>query len=285
MSDGAGKYRRLLSAAVENISNAFYDAYVEVNCRVRSMAGLKVYVIRDEIANCCEWCSDLAGIYKYDDAPKEVWGRHEHCRCIVTTRTERGTYQDAWSRQEYRRYKDNRIAREKEILEEEGELRKGYLRKAKKLNPEYYDITKGYIEKARPGEGRVIQAMGFKKKRHKEEIDMAYWLLNTFGGEIIENADPRGHKFADYYWDSKLWELKTIRSSSYSTIDDHLRTGNKQIGTNRGGIIIDMTRNTQEDIPWMIKNVIESAKGRNFVPTDIMIKKGNVFRVIQTIKT
>lgn len=119
MSDGAGKYRRLLSAAVENISNAFYDTYVEVNCRVRAMAGLKVTVIRDEIGDCCGWCADLAGIYDYETVPKEVWGRHEHCRCIVTTRTEKGTYQDAWSRREYASYRKNRIAREQELLTEQ----------------------------------------------------------------------------------------------------------------------------------------------------------------------
>lgn len=119
MSDGAGKYRRLLSSAIENVSNAFYDAYVEVNCRFRAAVGLKVTVIRDEIGDCCSWCKDLAGIYNYETVPKEVWGRHENCRCIVTTRTEKGTYQDAWSRIEFSNYRSNRIEREREILAEQ----------------------------------------------------------------------------------------------------------------------------------------------------------------------
>lgn len=118
MSDGAEKYRRLLSAAVENISNAFYDAYVEVNCRVRYMAGLKVTVIREELGDCCNWCKDLAGVYSYESAPKDVYARHANCKCMVTTKTEKGVYQDAWSRDEYHRHKDARIAREEEIQNE-----------------------------------------------------------------------------------------------------------------------------------------------------------------------
>lgn len=118
MSDGAGKYRRLLSAAADNISNAFYDAYVEVNCRFRSTAGLKVTVIREELGDCCNWCKDLAGIYSYDSAPKEVFARHLNCKCMVTTRTEKGKYQDVWSRKEYQSHREARKAREDEIKKE-----------------------------------------------------------------------------------------------------------------------------------------------------------------------
>lgn len=118
MSDGAGKYRRLLDEAIENLSQYFFDSFEHGNAEFRSSAGLPMIVIREELGDCCSWCADLAGTYDYADAPPEVWQRHAHCRCMVITRTERGTYQDAWSRKEYQSQREAGIAREQEIKED-----------------------------------------------------------------------------------------------------------------------------------------------------------------------
>lgn len=116
MSDGAGKYERLIESAIENLSRHFFDSYEESNAKFRTETGLKMIVVREEIGDCCSWCADLAGVYDYDSAPKEVWARHANCRCMVVTKTERGTYQDAWSRKEYASEQAARAAREQEIL-------------------------------------------------------------------------------------------------------------------------------------------------------------------------
>lgn len=118
MSDGAGKYERLTEAGIENVVRSFFDEYEKENAEFRSQSGLAVEVIREEVGDCCDWCADIAGNYDYWDAPKEVWQRHEHCRCMVITRTTKGTYQDAWSRKEYQSRRDARIAREEEINRE-----------------------------------------------------------------------------------------------------------------------------------------------------------------------
>lgn len=120
MSDGAGKYERLMKAAIENVSQSFFDEYEKSNAEFRTRAGLHMLVIREEVGDCCDWCADLADTYDYENAPKEVWQRHAHCRCMVITRTEKGTYQDAWSRKEYQSQREARIAREEELLTEQG---------------------------------------------------------------------------------------------------------------------------------------------------------------------
>ena len=119
MSDGAGKYRRLLDEAIENLSQYFFDSFEHGNAEFRSSAGLPMIVIREELGDCCSWCADLAGTYDYADAPPEVWQRHGSCRCMVITRTEKGTYQDAWSRKEYQSERDARLAREEELMAEQ----------------------------------------------------------------------------------------------------------------------------------------------------------------------
>ena len=54
----------------------------------------------------------------------DIYARRKNCTCIVMTKTERGTYQDAWSRKEYDTEREARIAREQEILEQQKNLKK-----------------------------------------------------------------------------------------------------------------------------------------------------------------
>lgn len=118
MSEAFEKFGRLLDSGVRNLSQSFYDHYVEANAKFRSKAGLKVTIVREALGECCDWCSDLAGIYSYENAPDEIYARHRDCNCIVSTKTEKGTWQDAWSRKEYNSFKENRIEREQEIINE-----------------------------------------------------------------------------------------------------------------------------------------------------------------------
>lgn len=126
MSDGAGKYRRLLDEATENLSQYFFDSYGHDNAEFRTRSGLPMIVIREELGDCCSWCADLAGTYDYADAPPEVWQRHAHCRCMVITRTEKGAWQDAWSRKEYQSEREARIAREEELQDNDSKNEKQF---------------------------------------------------------------------------------------------------------------------------------------------------------------
>ena len=112
------KFENLLGSGIRNIAQSFYDSFVEVNAKFRAKAGLKVTIVRESLGECCSWCSDLAGTYSYDNAPDDVYARHKGCNCVVSTKTEKGTWQDAHSRKEYKTYRENRIAREQEILNE-----------------------------------------------------------------------------------------------------------------------------------------------------------------------
>lgn len=118
MSDGAGKFERLVDGGIENLVRSFFDEYEKENAEFRANAGLPMEVIREEVGDCCDWCADLADTYDYWDAPKEVWQRHEHCRCMVIVRTTKGTFQDAWSKKEYQSQREARIAREEELANE-----------------------------------------------------------------------------------------------------------------------------------------------------------------------
>lgn len=76
---------RRMTAPAQNITESFYNDYVEANVKFRSDAGLDCYIIRNDHGGCCAWCSKLAGKYHYpEDVPKDVYRRHDNCGCTVT---------------------------------------------------------------------------------------------------------------------------------------------------------------------------------------------------------
>lgn len=108
----------LLDSGTRNIVQSSYDDFCKKNTEFRAKAGLEVTIIREAMGECCSWCSDLEGVYTYDTAPDDVYARHRECNCVVSTRTKKGTFQDAWSKKEYNTYRENRIARAEEIERE-----------------------------------------------------------------------------------------------------------------------------------------------------------------------
>ena len=107
--------QKSLYNAISNISQSFYDAYVEVNAKAKAKAGVKTVIIRRQLGHCCDWCAKLSGVYDLNDAPKDIYRRHDNCRCMVTVRTDKGTYVDAWSKEEFKNQKSARIARQGQI--------------------------------------------------------------------------------------------------------------------------------------------------------------------------
>ncbi len=100
-----GNDKILNSAALENILIGAYDAFVEENVEIRAEAGLTETITRESIGGCCEWCSKLAGTYRYGEEPKEVYQKHDNCTCVVTAKTDKG-YTDVWSKKQYQSQKE-----------------------------------------------------------------------------------------------------------------------------------------------------------------------------------
>lgn len=104
----------LLGEPVCNLCHAFYDQYVEANVKFRSKAGMKAVIIRRQLGKCCEWCADMAGIYTPENAPADIYRRHDNCKCMVTYKSEKG-YSDVWSKKEFESQKEARKMREDEL--------------------------------------------------------------------------------------------------------------------------------------------------------------------------
>ena len=88
---------RRAKSAPATIARSFHDDYIEKNAAFRSSAGLKCYITRNAAAKCCEWCTKMAGRYRYGEEPEDVYRRHDNCSCTVTYENGRKR-QDVWSK-------------------------------------------------------------------------------------------------------------------------------------------------------------------------------------------
>lgn len=89
--------RRWLGEPVINNTESFADDFIQANAQTRARMGLKTTITRIVAPGCCEWCDRLGGVYEYGEEPKEVYQRHEYCRCMVTFQSDR-TSQNVWSK-------------------------------------------------------------------------------------------------------------------------------------------------------------------------------------------
>ena len=68
---------------VKNFSQSIVDDAIRTNAEFHSKAGMSPKIIRKLAGGCCNWCRTVAGTYTYPDVPKDVYRRHQRCRCTV----------------------------------------------------------------------------------------------------------------------------------------------------------------------------------------------------------
>lgn len=74
--------KRRANAPVANVSKSFHDDCVKKNAQFRHDAGLKCYIIRIG-TKCCEWCTEVAGKYRFGEQPDGIFRRHDNCDCTI----------------------------------------------------------------------------------------------------------------------------------------------------------------------------------------------------------
>jgi hypothetical protein len=101
LSDPENDFVRIiywLGEPIVNNTEAFADDFVRANAVLRSKMGLTETITRISAPGCCEWCDAMAGSYEYGDHPREIFQRHEYCRCTVTHQTSKGERINVWSK-------------------------------------------------------------------------------------------------------------------------------------------------------------------------------------------
>lgn len=105
----------LLDEPMKNFSQSIVDDSIKKNAEFQYNAGMQPKIIRKLAGGCCDWCRVVSGTYKYPDVPKDVYRRHQRCRCIVDYNPGDGKVQNVhtkkWqSKEEYDKIELRKIA-------------------------------------------------------------------------------------------------------------------------------------------------------------------------------
>ena len=104
----------MLDEPVVNFTQTAVDDTIRENVEFHAKSGLSPKVTRTVAGGCCEWCSNLAGIYDYP-VSREIYRRHNYCRCTVLYDPGDGRKQDVHSKKWYGSEKEARLARYEQI--------------------------------------------------------------------------------------------------------------------------------------------------------------------------
>ena len=195
MSKDNGQYYKFIDEATVNLAQHEYDTFIEESVQRFSEAGIKSVIIRRQLTQCCEYCAKLAGIYQYaaGEYPDDIFKRHENCRCLVTVKTEKGGYVNAWNKKEYATQREARIEREKEI-ENQSLLKSDYLKeknKAKDSGKAYFEATDYWKNKEKEFPVRVIE-----KKKTIEYEGIKY---DVDGKDVLYDEDKDAKRVLEWF--------------------------------------------------------------------------------------
>lgn len=126
----------VLKESIINFSQSVVAETIQTNAEFHYDVGITGKIIRKSSGRCCEWCNRLVGTYIYPDVPKEVYQRHDFCRCIVdyvTSKERKNVHNNhvgekrRYVKDKYGNYvlsKDARIQRAKELAAAEEQRKK-----------------------------------------------------------------------------------------------------------------------------------------------------------------
>lgn len=97
----------ILDEPIKTFSQSIVDDSIKANAEFHAKSGLQPVIVRKVAGNCCDWCKAVAGTYSYpDNVPKDVYRRHNRCRCTVDYNPGNGKIQNVhtkkWQTQEER---------------------------------------------------------------------------------------------------------------------------------------------------------------------------------------
>lgn len=162
----SSKARNLLSSGVTNVTQSFYDNFVQSNAELRASAGVRAVIIRRVNRPCCDWCKSLEGRYDIDDVPDNIYRRHKDCDCTVVCYDVKG-YTDAWSKKVYQTEQEARQANVREI--EAKQKKKTTAHKTESTKKE-----KDLLDRARLKTGSMTRAEYAEYKQELKYAEQAY---------------------------------------------------------------------------------------------------------------
>ena len=182
----------LFGESIVNFSQSIIDDSIQKNAEFHYKSGLQPEIVRKSFFHCCDWCQEVQGSYKYPRVPRDVYRRHQHCRCIVDYDPKSGKVKDIWSKIWRKTDESDKIEARKDIngTSQMSEVRKLALQEGIPSNP---------IKKSRKKltEEQIINAVSGGDKTKGSCSSAAFAYIGNKGGYTV--LDFRGGKSCDFF--------------------------------------------------------------------------------------
>ena len=195
-----------------------------------------------------EICRQMDGkVFERKDAKAGITLPPFHCYCRSTTipyiddmedKEETRASRDEYNKTEFIPKMSYEEWQKKYVVKGENKQTKP-LENGKTFSRSVKDITDKYTNKNKPSTGKLVYDKDYDVNKNVEEVEIAKWIHENIGGNIklLTAVNEQNKKTADYLWNGKLWDLKSITTEK--SADSSIRKGVKQIADNPGGIILN----------------------------------------------
>lgn len=177
----------LLGDPIVNFTQSIVDDSIKKNAEFHAKAGLQPKIVRKTAGRCCKWCQSLAGSYNYPDVPKDVYRRHQNCRCTVDYKPGDGKKKNIWSKKVTADSKNKREQRRQMNIDIRDNNRKSdrieYLEFAKKLDSKFMPVSLAKFQELKYND----------VERYKELKDRVVWGEAKFPSEKSFNGHFKSH--------------------------------------------------------------------------------------------
>lgn len=174
----------LLGDPIVNFTQSIVDDSIKKNADFHAKAGLQPKIVRKTAGRGCKWCQSLAGSYNYPDVPKDVYRRHQNCRCTVDYKPGDGKKKNIWSKKVTADSKNEREQRRQMNIDIRDNNRKTDIREYKKV----IDVL-GY--RNAPISFAKFQEMKYNDTEKYEQLVDKTFIQNKFDiGEWLDKINP-----------------------------------------------------------------------------------------------
>jgi hypothetical protein len=90
----------ILNEPVVTFSQNVVDEILKANVEFQAKSGMRPTITRIVHGHDpCDWCLSLAGTYEYPDVPRDVYKRHDRCKCSVNYDPGENKKQNVWTKE------------------------------------------------------------------------------------------------------------------------------------------------------------------------------------------